>query len=88
MRCDTLEKAEGIAEPSFLAAELEAAAGRELSKEEVDDIKGVAGGIFAGGTETVSILTLASSLPGLRSNSTNIDLVQPHCVLPRHGGRL
>ncbi|KAF9495090.1 cytochrome P450 [Pleurotus eryngii] len=46
------EMAEGIAEHSFLAAELEAAAGRELNKEEVDDIKGVAGGIFAGGTET------------------------------------
>ncbi|KAF4564799.1 hypothetical protein EYR40_010971 [Pleurotus pulmonarius] len=46
------EMAEGTAEPSFLAAELDAAAGRELSKEEVDDIKGAAGVIFAGGTET------------------------------------
>ncbi|KAJ8520598.1 hypothetical protein ONZ45_g2648 [Pleurotus djamor] len=44
--------AAGTAKFSFVASEIDANAGRNMSEEEIDDIKGAAANIFAGGTET------------------------------------
>lgn len=54
-------QAEGSAKPSVLSMQLEAAAGRTLTGEEIEDMKGTAAIIYAAGAETVSIhLALAS----------------------------
>ncbi len=50
-----LYQAEGTAEPSFLLEQLEAASGKTLTDDEIADIKGSAGMIFAAGGDTVSL---------------------------------
>ncbi|KAF4597797.1 hypothetical protein EYR40_008264 [Pleurotus pulmonarius] len=46
------QMAEGSAKPSVLAMQLEAAAGRALTVEEIEDMKGTAAIIYAAGAET------------------------------------
>ncbi|KAF4609105.1 hypothetical protein EYR40_001458 [Pleurotus pulmonarius] len=48
----TFWQAQGTAEPSFLATQLEAVAGQTLGKEDIEDLKGSAGIIFGAGAET------------------------------------
>lgn len=51
-------QAQGTAEPSFLATQLEAVAGKALGKEDIEDLKGSAGIIFGAGAETVRNLRI------------------------------
>ncbi|KAL4256194.1 cytochrome P450 family protein [Pleurotus pulmonarius] len=46
------QMAQGTAEPSFLATQLEAVAGQTLEKDDIEDLKGSAGIIFGAGAET------------------------------------
>ncbi|KAF4604276.1 hypothetical protein EYR38_004698 [Pleurotus pulmonarius] len=53
----TFWQAQGTAEPSFLATQLEAVAGQTLGKEDIEDLKGSAGIIFGAGAETAPYVT-------------------------------
>lgn len=55
-------KARGIAKPCILAAELQRRGEQVLSDEDVSVLKGVAGAVHAGGTETVKSLEFTGYL--------------------------
>ncbi|KAF4604252.1 hypothetical protein EYR38_004674 [Pleurotus pulmonarius] len=46
------EQAEGTAEPSFLRSQMEAVSDKDLTDEDIQDLKGSAGVLFAGGADT------------------------------------
>ncbi|KAL4261411.1 cytochrome P450 family protein [Pleurotus pulmonarius] len=84
------QMAEGTAEPSFLRAQIEAisGSGKDLTEEDIHDLKGTAGVLFAGGADTTAssletyILALLQHPEIQKKGQEEIDRVIGHDRLP------
>ncbi|KAF7441173.1 hypothetical protein PC9H_001522 [Pleurotus ostreatus] len=82
------EKAESTAEPSFLHSQMEAVSGKDLTDEDIQDLKGSAGVLFAGGADTTSssletfVLALLHHPVVQKKGQEELDRVIGHDRLP------